>query len=86
MDHNLYTPLHVASEAGHTAIIVALLEEGGADINMKGGERGDTALMLSVRHHDYHGNDRNLSLIYQASLFYNTCSITILAMVMVCYN
>lgn len=59
LDHDLYTPLHVASEVGHTAIIVALLEEGGADINRKGGERGETALMLSVRHHDCHGNNRN---------------------------
>ena len=38
----------MASEHGHTAIIVALVEEGGADINSKGGERGDTPLMLSV--------------------------------------
>ena len=59
LDHNLYAPLHVASEAGHTAIVVALLEEGGADINMKGGERGDTPLMLSVRHYDCHSNDRS---------------------------
>lgn len=38
----------MASEAGHTAIIVALVEEGSADVNKKGGLKGDTALMLSV--------------------------------------
>ena len=43
-----YAPLHLASQAGHTAIIVALVEEGNADVNKKGGKKGDTALMLSV--------------------------------------
>ena len=47
---NQYTPLHLASEAGHTAIIVALVEEGHADVNQKGGKKGDTPLMLSVSH------------------------------------
>ena len=45
-DH--YAPLQVASQAGHTAIIVALVEEGNADINQKGGKKGNTPLMLSV--------------------------------------
>ena len=27
---------------------MALVEEGGADVNLRGGERGDTPLMLSV--------------------------------------
>ena len=47
-DRENISPLHVASAKGHTAIIVALVEEGGADINCKGGEHGDTPLMLSV--------------------------------------
>lgn len=47
-DNDTYSPLHVASRQGHMAIIVALVEEGGADVNIKGGERGDTPLMLSV--------------------------------------
>lgn len=49
MDNEEYSPLHVASNEGHTAIIVALVEEGGADVNFRGGERKDTPLMLSVR-------------------------------------
>ena len=49
MDDEEYSPIHVASRKGHTAIIVALVEEGGADINVRGGEQGDTPLMLSVR-------------------------------------
>jgi len=48
-DNDTYSPLHVASRQGHMAIIVALVEEGGADVNIKGGERGDTPLMLSAR-------------------------------------
>lgn len=43
------SPLHIASGHGHTAIIIALVEEGGADVNCKGGERNDTPLMLTVR-------------------------------------
>ena len=49
MDNEEYSPLHVASSKGHRAIIVALVEEGGADVNIRGGEREDTPLMLSVR-------------------------------------
>lgn len=48
VDNEEYSPLHVASRKGHTAIIVALVEEGGADVNVRGGEQGDTPLMLSV--------------------------------------
>ena len=48
VDSEEYSPLHVASGKGHTAIIVALVEEGGADVNLRGGERGDTPLILSV--------------------------------------
>lgn len=47
-DSNDLAPLHVASKLGHTAIVVALLEEGSADINQRGGDKGDTPLMLSV--------------------------------------
>lgn len=47
-DHSNYTPLHSAAKAGHTAIIVALIEEGNADINSRGGESGETPLMLTV--------------------------------------
>ena len=47
-DDQLYSPLHVASESGHTAIIIALVEEGNANVNQKGGEKGDTPLMISV--------------------------------------
>lgn len=43
----------MASKQGHTAIIVALVEEGGADINVRGGEQGDTPLMLTVRNTVY---------------------------------
>ena len=49
-DEEGYSPLHLASSEGHTAIIVALVEEGGADVNLQGGERKDTPLMLSVSH------------------------------------
>ena len=48
VDGETYSPLHVASKQGHTAIIVALVEEGGADVNVRGGEQGDTPLMLTV--------------------------------------
>ena len=48
LDSDLKSPLHIASGKGHTAIIIALVEEGGADINSKGGERNDTPLMLTV--------------------------------------
>ena len=48
MDSLENSALHVASAQGRMAIIVALVEEGGADINLKGGERGDTPLMRSV--------------------------------------
>ncbi len=48
VDEDGLSPLHVASSEGHTAIIVALVEEGGADINLQGGEKRDTPLMLSV--------------------------------------
>lgn len=47
-DDEAYAPLHVASSSGHRSIIVALVEEGGADVNTRGGVRGDTPLMLSV--------------------------------------
>ena len=47
-DEEAYSPLHVASSEGHRAIIVALVEEGGADVNVRGGKRKDTPLMLSV--------------------------------------
>ena len=49
VDDETYSPLHMASKQGHTAIIVALVEEGGADVNVRGGEQGDTPLMLTVR-------------------------------------
>ncbi len=48
-DYDKHSPLHVACGEGHTAIIVALVEEGGADINARGGDTGDTPLMMSVR-------------------------------------
>lgn len=48
-DDDNYTPLHIASRMGHTAIVVALIEEGNASINERGGEKGDTPLMQSVR-------------------------------------
>jgi ankyrin repeat protein len=48
-DYDQYTPLHSAAKSGHTAIIVALVEEGDADINQKGGERGETPLMITAR-------------------------------------
>ena len=51
-DGHWYSPLHMASEKGHTAIIIALVEEGQMDVNQKGGEKGDTPLMLSVSHHN----------------------------------
>ncbi len=47
-DANDHTPLHVASRLGHTAIVVALLEESNVDINQRGGDKRDTPLMLSV--------------------------------------
>lgn len=50
LDKHMNSPLHVASGKGHTAIIIALVEEGGADVNSKGGERNDTPLMLTVSH------------------------------------
>ena len=42
------SPLHVASSCGHVAVIVALVEEGGADLDQQAGEARDTPLMLSV--------------------------------------
>ena len=48
-DKESFTPLHIASKMGHTAIVVALIEEGNADINQRGGDKSDTPLMLSVR-------------------------------------
>ena len=48
MDEDALSPLHVASSKGHTAIIVALVEKGGADVNLRGGEMGETPLMLTV--------------------------------------
>lgn len=42
------SPLHVASSHGHMTVIVALVEEGGADINLQTTETGDTPLILSV--------------------------------------
>lgn len=48
LDGEMNSPLHIASDRGHTAIIIALVEEGGADVNSKGGERNDTPLMLTV--------------------------------------
>ena len=42
------SPLHVASSCGYVAVIVALVEEGGADLDQQAGEAGDTPLMLSV--------------------------------------
>ena len=49
-DNTSYAPLHTASQMGHMAIVVALVEEG-ADVNVKTGENGDTPLMLSVSMH-----------------------------------
>ena len=49
LDDEGLSPLHVASKEGHTAIIVALVEEGGADVNILDGESKATPLMLSVR-------------------------------------
>lgn len=48
VDDSGYTPLHVAASKGHTAIIVALIEEGNANIDVRGGDNKDTPLMLSV--------------------------------------
>ena len=48
IDNDSYTPLHVASKMGHTAIVVALIEEGNVDIDERGGDKGDTPLMLTV--------------------------------------
>ena len=48
-DRNLYKPLHQAADKGNTAIIIALVEEGGATVNDPGGERGDTPLIMSAR-------------------------------------
>ena len=48
MDEEGRSPLHIASSEGHTAIIVALVEEGRADVNLQGGDKKDTPLMLSV--------------------------------------
>lgn len=48
-DTQLLSPLHIASEKGNTAIVVALIEEG-ADVNVKGGDKGNTPLMLTVSH------------------------------------
>ena len=50
LDKHMNSPLHVASGKGHTAIIIALVEEGGADVNSKGGQMNDTPLMLTVSH------------------------------------
>ena len=47
-DYDKYSPLHVASGEGHTAIIVALVEEGVVNVNARGGDSGATPLMLSV--------------------------------------
>jgi mitogen-activated protein kinase kinase kinase 19 len=40
--------LHVASSHGHMTVIVALVEEGGADINLQTSQTGDTPLIISV--------------------------------------
>ena len=48
MDSKTLAPLHVASSQGHMSIIVALVEEGGADINSRGGDQKDTPLILTV--------------------------------------
>ena len=61
----------MASKDGHTAIIVALVEEGGADVNVRGGEQGDTPLMLSVRPLNYYlqlSNCKAPSLFIQDSV------------------
>ena len=47
-DNHCYSPLHTASQKGHTAIVVALVEEG-ANVNIKAGENEDTPLMLTVK-------------------------------------
>ena len=48
MDSKTLAPLHIASSQGHMSIIVALVEEGGADINSRGGDQKDTPLILTV--------------------------------------
>lgn len=48
LDNQMNSPLHIASGRGHTAIIIALVEQGGADVNSKGGVHNDTPLMLTV--------------------------------------
>ena len=42
------SPLHIASSHGHMTVIVALVEEGEADINLPTSDSGETPLMLSV--------------------------------------
>jgi ankyrin repeat protein len=42
------SPLHMASSRGHMTVIVALVEEGGADVNLQAEGTGDTPLILSV--------------------------------------
>jgi hypothetical protein len=48
-DSSQCTPLHHATHRGNMAIIVALVEEGGANVNKPSGGRGDTPLMVSAR-------------------------------------
>lgn len=50
VDSNVCTPLHHAAESGNIAIVIALVEEGRADINKASGERGDTPLITTARH------------------------------------
>ena len=49
VDSNVRTPLHHAAESGNIAIVIALVEEGRADINKASGGRGDTPLITSAR-------------------------------------
>lgn len=49
VDSNVCTPLHHAAESGNIAIVIALVEEGGADINKASGGKGDTPLITSAR-------------------------------------
>lgn len=49
VDSNVCTPLHHAAESGNIAIVIALVEEGRADINKASGGRGDTPLITSAR-------------------------------------
>ena len=49
VDRNVCTPLHHAAESGNIAIVIALVEEGRADINKASGERRDTPLITTAR-------------------------------------